>query len=413
MLSIPEAFGKLSLTIDKSHVFKLEKMLIYFLSRETHPLTFNGMTLGVHPIAFKDADYNALFDLFQLKKQDVEKTIRQCQAIDRNFAVTSDPYNLLIFWLFHLAPQFLKEKQLCQQFQFNLIKFFLLKVFCSVTNNSFRYGANESIMMVAISELTLKSDVIRLGSWDALLDSHAERLIDPKDRFYKILVNLENDDAFLRVIAETQTSIRAKIVTFAQNYYLAHSKGDRIDYKSSVAQNAEGEKILAQTASVIDSATQGMIAELLNSQLFVNDVAVTDVANLYKSISARMLKMALLKINETAIFQTSQRQFDEIKQVNNKTIYVGLRVLTIELIRSMISVCRKRRVNMGNKALVFETMRNIYTSSRTTDPDILNIKNSVSELVDSFKITSVTATSSTLKLAVISYLLYRTIDKMK
>lgn len=413
MLSIPDAFGKLSITIDKSQALKLEKMLIYFLSRETHPLTFNGMTLGVHPIAFKDADYNALFDLFHLRKQDVEKVIKECHAIDRNFAVTSDPYNLLIFWLFHLAPQFLKEKNLCQQFQFNLIKFFLLKVFCSVTNNSFRYGANESIMMVAISELTLKSDVIRLGSWDALIDSHVERLVDPKDRFYKILVDLTNDDAFLRVIAETQTAIRAKIVTFAQNYYLAHSKGDRIDYKSSVAQNAEGEKILAQTASVIDSATQGMVAELLNSQLFVNDVAITDVANLYKSISARMLKTALLKINETAIFQVSQRQFDEIKQTSHKTLYIGLRVLTIELIRSMISVCRKRRVNMGNKALVFETMRNIYTSSRTTDQDILNIKNSLSELIDSFKITTNTASAQTLKLAVISYLLYRTIDKMK
>lgn len=413
MLSIVEAFNKLSITLDRTHAVKLEKMLIYFLSRETHPLTFNGMTLGVHPIAFKDADYNALFDLVHLRKQDVEKVVRECHSIDRNFAVISDPYNLLIFWLFHLSPQFFKDKNICQQFQFNLIKFFILKVFCSVTNNSFRYGANESIMMVAISELTLKSDVIRLGSWDALIDSHVERLVDPKDRFYKILVDIPSDELFLRVIAETQTAIRAKIVTFAQNYYLAHSKGDRIDYKSSVAQNAEGEKILAQTASVIDSATQSMISELLNNQLFVNDIAVNDVANLYKSISARMLKTALFKINETAIFQTSQRQFDEIKHVQDKIIYVGLRALIIELIRSMITICRKRRVNMGNKALVFETMRNIYTSSRTTDQDILNVKASVSELVDGFKITSNNVSSSTLKLAVISYLLYRTISKMK
>jgi hypothetical protein len=413
MSTISEKFGDMGITISRQQIINVEKLAVGFVLRKTHPLTLDGPYLGVHPIAWLPSDTNALFDLFEIRKQDIELKIRDIPSIDRNFVVTSDPFNLLSMWLVHLAPIYIKDKKACYAFQTHILQLFLYKIFCSVVNNSFRHGANEGIMIATVASLSRKSDIVRYESWRRLIDSHVEKILDSNDRFYKTIVDGSPDDMFLRVISESQTSLRAKIVTFAQSYYEAHSTGNSVGSKSAVGQNGDGEKIVAQTASVIESATAAMTAELLNQHMFVHDISVDDVQKMHSTISARMLKTALLKINETAVLQTSARTFDKVQTGKDGTLYIGVRVLVIEIIRSMIRICRERRINMGNQVQVFTEMRNVYTSSRNTDPDIIAIKRSVANLVDSFNITSNDASRSTLRLAVIYYLIYRTMQKMR
>lgn len=410
---IKENFGQLSITISKKEIVQMEKLSVFWGLRKTHPLTLDGPYLGVDPIAFTTSDYNALFDVFGLHVKDVEKVIRNTPSINRSFVVTSDPFNLLSLWIVHLAPIYIKDQRICRDFQMNVLRYLHWKFFSSIVNNTFRYGTNRGVCEAVIASLSRKSDIIRLESWRRLIESHVEKIVDPKDRFYQTIVDGSPDDMFLRVISESQTSIRAKIITFANAYYETHAAGDSMGFVSSIAQNEEGEKIIAQTASVIDSSSSAMLSEILNPNMFVHDISIEDVSKLFTTISPRMLKTALLKINETAILQASSRTFDKVKNDKDGTLYIGVRVLIIEIIKSMIRLCRFKKVNMGNKAKVFETMKNIYASSRNLDSDILNIKRSISHLVDPFNITVNDASKSALRLAVIYYVVYRTIQKMK
>ena len=413
MTTISESFGELGITITKSQIAEIEKMAIYFSTRKTHPLTFNGMALGVHPIAFTTADNNALFDVFGIRRQVVEQAIRETSTIDKNFIVTSDPYNLLVMWLCHLAPIYIKDKKVCREFSLNLMRLFLYKVFCSVVNNSFRHGASEGVAASTVASLSRKSDIVKYESWKKLIDVQCEKIIDPEERFYKILVDGAPDDLFLRVISESQTAIRAKVVTYAVAYYEVHASGDSVKSQSAISQNADGERILVQTASVIDSATQSMVSEILNPNMFVHDTSIQDVVGMFTTISPRMLKTALLRINETAVLQTSSRTFDKVQIDKEGTLYIGVRALVIEVIRSMVRICRERRINMGNRSLVFETIRDAYRSSRSLDVDIVAIKRSVAHLTDSFDITVNDAYKAAIRLAVIYYLVYRCLIKMK
>jgi hypothetical protein len=381
--------------------------------RKTHPLTFSGPYLGVDPVAFTTSDYNSLFDVFRIHKKDVELIINKIPAIDKNFNVISDPFNILCLWLCHIAPIYIKDKKVCYDFMSNVLRYFHYRIFTSVVNNSFRHGANSAIAEATVSALTKKSDIIRLGSWDAVIESHVQKILDPNDRFHQTIITGSPDDMFLRVISENQTALRQKIVTYATAYYEAYKSGDSIGSSSSIAENDEGEKILAQTASVVDSASQAMISELLNVHTFIHDVSIEDVAGMFTTISPKMLKTALMRINETAVIQASARKFDEVKKTKEGMTYIGVRGLTIEIIRSMIRICRLRKINLGNKAKTFETMKNVYSSSRQLDPDILDIKRSIALLVDGFNITVNQASQSALRLGVIYYILYRTILKLK
>jgi hypothetical protein len=412
-MTIAENFGKLGISISHHEILQIERLVIFFCIRKTHPLTFDGTMIGVDPILFSQSDYNALFDIFKISIKDVEKAIKNTQSIDKNFIVTSDPFNLLCMWLVHLAPIYIKDKRICHEFSMNILRYLHYKFFCSVVNNSFRHGANRGVMEATINSLTKKSDIIRYESWRVLIDTHCERVLDPKDRLYTTILTASPDDKYIKVLAEIQNSIRRKIVIVAQAYYLNSSEGNSVKSMSSISENAEGEKIIAQSASVIDSAQAAMVIEVLNPNVFVQDSLVKDVAEIYSNISERMLKIALLKINEEAVIQQSSRKFDKVDISNGEVTYIGIRALILEIIRLMVSICRTKGVNLGSRVKVFKTVRDAYGSSRTTDPDILAVKRSIAQIIDPYELTTNESSKSALRLAVISYIVYRTILKMK
>jgi len=412
-MDILTGFGNLGIAITKTHVEQMEKMVVHFLMRGTHPLTFNSAELGVNPIAFKTSDYNALFEVFDVHIRDVDATIRKIPAINRNFAVISDPFNLLSYWLVHLAPIYLKDKKVCYRFQFDVMKLATLRQFCSATNNAWRHGAQHSVILATIANLTLKSDIIRLESWNRLIDEHVEKILDPNDRFYKKIIAAEPDQEFLTVIGENQTAIRRKVVSYANTYYELHKAGESMKYTSAIAQNAEGEKILAQTASVVESSTTSMLTEILNPNMFVHDSSIRLVSNEFSLISDRVLKNALLRFNESAILQARTREFNRVNQDKDGVTYIGIRSLIFAMSGTLVRLCRTKAVNMGDKKMVFKTIRDALGSSRLNDPDIVAIKRSIGVIIDPYNITRNEPTKLTLRLAVLAYIYYRLIIKMK
>lgn len=412
-MSIAENFGKLSINITHTEILAMERTVIHYMIRGTHPLTFDGMMLGVDPIVFKQSDYNTLFDIFKVDVKEVEKVIKNTHSIDKSFIVTSDPFNLLSMWLIHLAPIYIKDKRICHEFSMNVLRYLHYKFFCSVVNNMFRHGANPGVMEATINGLTKKSDIVRLESWRLLIDSHCEKYLDPHDRIYNTIVSASPDDKYIKALAEIQTAIRRKVVTVSQAYYLNSSQGNSVKTMSAIAENAEGERIIAQSASIIDSATASMVIEVLNPNVFVHDTWVKDVADLYSNVSERMLKAALYKLNEEAVIQQSSRKFDTVEIDKDEVTYIGIRALLVEIIRLMISISRSKGISLNNHSEVFKNVRDAYGSSRSLDKDILAVKRSVGKIIDPYELTSNESSKAALRLAVISYIVYRTILKMK
>ena len=416
MSTLSEALGELGIVITPKQVLEMEKMALLFPLRKTHPLTFDGPTLGVHPIAFTTSDYNALFDLFDVDIEDVRHIINASHSINKSFKVQSDPFNILSVWLIHLAFVYIKNEGVRLSFIRNVGRYLSYRFFCSTVNNSFRYGTNEGVMQATVASLSKKSDIIRYESWRVLIDSnsHVGKLVNPEDRFYKVLKAGGPDKEFLSVLGEFQTSLRSKIVTFAQSYYAVHESGDRIGSHSAVAQNAEGEKILMQVASVTESATKAMVSELLNLNMFVRESKINDVVKGSSSVSASMLRKALQGINQQAIIQSrSVKVFDRSEQDEQGTVYVGIRALVVEIVRVTLRLAKLKRVNLGDHAQVYQTMKDAISSSRSLDVDVADIKRSVAHLIDPLNLTSNEAIRSALRLTVLYYIVYRICDKMK
>lgn len=411
---IQPAFNSLGIVVDRAKIRAVQSMVLHFRLRDTNLLTLNGMLLACDPIAFKTQDRSALFHIFGIEERDVANLIKKIPTIDRSHNVESDPFNLLCFWLIHLGYVYLDDARIRHDFQMAICQYYHYKLFTSIVNNSFRHGANRGIMQATINSLTKKSDIVRYESWGALIDAHCEKFLEDTGENGRGLEKASPDELVKRWITGTQTALRNKIVLIAKTYYEAHKNGDTIGYSSSVSEDAEGEKIIAQTASVVDSVMLEMVRDVTVLNMWLDDTDIALVANNYSALTPKMLKTFLSLFSEEAVHQMSSRTFDLVKSKKGSpdVLYVGIRAFLFEIVRSSLRFCRLKKLNPAQKATCTTALRDVYASSRNTDVDILNIKNSMAHLISTFRVEYNETAMSAMKLAMIQYIILRVFRKL-
>ena len=409
---IKTAFSTLGVVIDRNKVRQMHDLAIRFRLRNENVLVFNGMELGVHQIAFKTTDRVALFALFGIEESDVRDLIRKIPTINKAHNVESDAFNLFCFWLLHLGFVYLDDERVREGFLLSVMQYFHYKIFCSVVKNSFRHGANPGIMQATINGLMRKSDIVKLESWGAVIDDRCEKTIAQNGLFYRDLKNASPDDRFIYAVTGTQTAIRNKIVLFAKAYYQAYSDGDRVGNMSMIAEDSEGEKIIAQTASVIDSVRMDLISDVVSLPAWLDDDDILLIAKTFSAITTQMLQTTLSQFSQEAVFQMSARKFDIVETHGKSTLYLGIRAFLTEIVRSSLRFCRIKKLNTANKVECFTALKHVYTSSRTLDQDILDIKDTMTKLIDRMHINYNDTAKAALRLAVIQYIILRMFRKL-
>lgn len=411
---LKEKLSELQITISPKQIKEMIAMERGFRLYRTNILTFNGPYLGCDPISFKTSDTNALYHLFQTDPHQIRALINQIPAINTSFNVESDPFNVLCFWLMHLAFLYIEKEKTRYEFMTAVCRYFHYRVFTSTVNNSFPYGANKSVMDAAIKGMSKKPDIVRLESWGAIIDKHVENILDPHKQTYKILQTATPDDAFVDLAPKAQTAIRNKIVGFAVAYYDAHEAGESIRSNSSLVETRDGERIIAQIAETVDTTMNGLVADVLTPHTWVNDTYVNMVAARSSAITPAMLKKALQVFSEEAAQQSRQRLLDKVipAKGDTPTIYVGIRVLLFEIVRSSLRLCRMRGINPGRKLQMLNELKDAYSASRSQDPDIASVKASVAYFFQNTDISYSETARTAIRLATIQYIIVKMLYKM-
>ena len=411
---LKEKFSQLQITITPKQIRDMIAIERGFRMARTNILTFNGPYLGCYPISFKTSDTNALYHLFETDPHQIQALIRQIPAINTSFNVESDPFNLLCMWLMHLAFIYIEKEKTRYEFMASVCRYFHYRVFTSTVNNSFRKGAIRSVMDAAIHGMSKKPDIVRMESWGAIIDKHVEGILDPTKKTYKILQTATPDDAFVDIAPKAQTAIRNKVVGFAVAYYDAYDKGQMIRTSSSLVETRDGERIIAQTADVVDTTMNNMVSDALSPHTWINDGYIQTVTRQFSVVSPAMMRKALQLFSETAAQQSRQRTLDKIIPAKGKEppIYVGIRALLFEMIRGTVRFCRVKDINPGRKFQVLSELKDAYASSRSQDPDIIAIKSSVAYFFKDTDITFSEPARAALRLAMIHYILLKALHKM-
>lgn len=398
----------LNLKIDSKIIKKFEDMVINFELRQQHPIALNSQTIGVYPIAFTPNDRIAFFEIFGLTEQTVRNLIQKIQYIHQDRKVTSDPFNILSIWIMHLGYRDIPSVKTKNEFMMSVAKFLHYRFFTSLINAYFCHGANEKIMDATINSLSRKFDIITYGTWKKAIEARCEDLISPESIHIDVFKNATDDKAFLYALTDTQTRIRDKIKIIFSEYIAIRDRGDKINTRGSTSVSTlDGEKILVHTNKTLDLMIYNLQNEIQAERLFIDNQTINSIVTQFTNISQDMLKSTLKLIVDLAKTQSDSRQLDSIKTVDGQDIYVGLRIFISNLIQKTYRYCFKEGLDGTNKAQLFVKIKNIYSSSRINDSDILLNKQSVSYLISSLNVSRRETTISSLKLALIMYIIVR------
>jgi hypothetical protein len=407
-----EEFSKLNIQITDKHIEEIESIVIAFELRQNAPLALNSPLLGVHKIYFIDSDISAIFSMFGINEKIITNVIKKIPFIIPTRHVSSDEFNVFTFWLLHLGRSQIQDVDKRYTFMFNLAKYIHYKFFTSLVNHSFPHGAPEKIMTATINSLTRKYDIIVYGTWRKTIEARCKDLIDENEGLHRETFLTANDDkGFIYAVTDTQTRLRDKINLIVTAFYQMREQGAEITSRSSTT-IIDGEKVLIDQVSVFDTTISTLCSEILSVNLFLDRSMVQLIAKQFTNISQDMLRGSLISMSELATIQAATGLLDRTEQQDGLPLYIGMRALMTNIIQKSYRYCIKQHVDISNKAQVFTRIKNVYSSSRIADPDIVSVKNSIAHLTTVLAKTKRATTMSSLRLAILLYVILKSFRHM-
>jgi hypothetical protein len=374
--------------------------------RQSHPMALNTPYIGLDKMYFLPKDQHVLFDTFDIEKKEMLRHMGDCDNVDFNHTVATDPYNLLTVWIVHKIRRSDKLSQkLAEETQVALFLLLHYKFFTSRVNHLFKYGATEGIMIQAVEQLSQKFDIKKpeTPTWRAVMRKRSEDMCMPGSIHEHTLNTFGPDDKVFYVISDAQTRIRNKLKLITDAYYEAKEAGESVTYRS-ITDEIDGKQLIRTVESKYEQMVMGVAKDALSLDQFINGEQVRLVTAMVRNLAPDTFRKFLSIFSGLAIQQYRSGK-DMVKEENGDMVmYRGYRALISAIISATYRVVlNSKDINPNSKIDILTKTLNQYRASRISDVGIISTKESVGEWVESSKLSSRSETKGAIRLAFVLY----------
>lgn len=392
---------------------KIQKLCLEFEIKKSHPNALNTNLLGVTRMYFLDEDYNALFKTVGVDRSDFTATINKIPSysLNKKFKVASDPYNLLTLWVAHSVLNTKLNQKIQHDTVLALFKLLLYKFFTSLMSHYLRHGADEAIMQATLKSLSNKYDIVIYGTWKNDLTARAEDIFKPGGLHLDTLKRFNDDAKIVYILSDTQTRIRNKIKVIITKYYETKERGD-MSRTYNLVSTIDGEKFVRHVSNSFSSVIENTFTKASSQSSFVDNTGIKLISEMFTNIRPDMFKRLLIKFSETIALQSRSNELETV-YVDRRTklpYYTGMHLLTKELIQKTYRYAVINKIPIENKLEFLFRTKDMYSSSRLSDEDILSVKRSVAKFVQETKLTTRDATIASLTIGLILYIIVKSFD---
>ena len=410
-LPLKQLFAKFPIRVDTKFANDILRWKLLYEARPANAEVLNTSLLGVTLPGFFPKDAQALFDICRINRDEFKRAIKQ-SSIPPKFHVVSDEFNLLTVWVGHnviissAVSRDLKDKVIVALFMMLMYKFFSGSV-----RHMFPHTANRAVMETTIDNLTDKFDIKHrdTNTWKLIIQKRAELLTESGEEniHYNSLINFTPDSKVIYILSDIQTRIRTRVGNIATIYYETHAAGNSIIDSTLTSEDKDGKKTIKELQNSFDQMISSICNRVLNAQRFISNDYVKIVCGICSNIRPEMMRNVLMQFSALATFQYNKGKSDSMDKTGQ--YYQGYHILISNLIQRTYRTCIVDRVPL-QRAPILKRALNLYRSSRISDPEIQKIKDSVSVFVDATKVSSRSATNSSLKIAFILYIIMMSFD---
>lgn len=410
---IRDAYRKhLPQTVSPATAKRLVEFCQGYEVKKNHAEVLHDSSLAISRMYFHIQDQEELFSHFDISRKEMKDVINRVGAIDKGFVVVSDPYNQFTIWLVHVLQNSPIPSSKVYAAQMALLKMMHYKFFTSLVQVFFKHDPDEGIMRATIEGLSRKFNITIHGSWYKVIENQCREILQQSGIYSSVIKGFTPDDKVLRMISDSQTRLRNMIKGVAQEFYKSHEAN--IGFGSyGRANTIAGEKLIKAGDDTILNMSSGISNSILNYSSFIDYELIASITEYVGNVTPAMFREFVVYVTETAVWQGRNGKLDLVKEANGRREYLGIRVLIQALLQKTYRHCIERGVNVKSKKEVFLATKNIYTSSRMAENDILEVKDALSKLVSDSKVTSRKSTMASIRTCFVLYVMVKSFSYMK
>lgn len=359
------------LEFDAAFVKKLQQYTIDFVNKnEDHMEFFGGVTTGVQIVKFTDIDRNTwFFDILKADDLALENDIYQLPSINPAFHVSSDVFNLSVTYVIHrlMTSAYLTDEQKLKGItSVGLILHF--KFLTSLLNNYFKYPADPEVAAATYAQLSEKFGLKQKGNWYALLESRVLEAFRPNGLHYNKLFQYNSDKKIVDCINDLQGRVRSYLKNIYSVFMKVSSSGKRIASTSQMSLDKEGEEIYRDAQSNLVQHTRYIQSIIGRENTFIKTELITLIGRIRQTMSEVLLEKALRWMSNNY----NQPGAAIIDELISETLVHSFRYLS-----GNKTVAR----DITNITDFVSRLCGVYTSSRSTDPALISIRDKAETIV--------------------------------
>ena len=412
-------------------------------TRDSNPLAFNTYSLGVHKCLFLTSDRNDFFNLFDLDYADVSKpvhdllkgtnrfcnisesdvnrmdtseikqvnvsdisrTMSQTHSADTNFRIVTDPFNIFAVYIIHLCDKANIPNRVKEEAKFKTFMFLQYRFFTSLVNHRFPYGADESMMTAMFESLTGRFDIKSYGTWKKVMEARAVSLLNPNGIHGKTIQNFAEDRNLVYFLSDSQTRIRNQINLITGEYMKIKDENDAFGTYSATGTNEEGEKVLLDNVSMLDVMCSGVYGDSLSVAKFLDQKAVSLISNMFSNLNSTNLRSFLVNFSDKAVRDNKAKTSNATRDKDGRVMLVGAEIVIKTTIQRSYRYCVQNNIDIRKPILVLKAMKDAFSASRVMDEGILQLRESVGELVLELQSSRRDSVMSALRIGFMLYIL--------
>jgi len=394
----------LPLTITSNIANQLIKMVIRFEIRDEHPLTLNSQMFGVNRFIFLPQDRQMLFDIIGCEESDVAHIIGKIPSINKDFKVVSDAFNILSVYVAHLILNSKLPVNLKHDSVVSVLNYMQYRIMGSAINHYFPHNANYEIMQTVIESLSMKFSVRQSGTWKNVVTERSDSIAFDARAHHDTLFKFNVDKDILYLISDTSTRIRSQLKIITGEYYDVRATNNFIMSHSSTA-SIDGEKVLREKNNSFETICSSVYNKLLIKSSFIDERYIKMVQSTVPRLNIGIIRRMLSTIADEAKHQVEMGEIHPVKHKNNVELYMSIESLIEHIIHVIyMSAIHNSKVNINSKIAVYTNTKNVFTASRSSNQELINVRASIEDLMKRTRISSRESTISGLGIALSLYI---------
>ena len=339
---------------------------------DEHMKFFGGNLLGCYALRFMERDVAKFFDeVAGVDPDEIARELPNVKAINMSYEISSDIFNQTVFYMIHrfLTTNEIKNHQVRLHAAYNLALIFNYRCVCALATGYFKYPPDVKTAEAVYANLSNQFILKKLGTWQALMNYRADEITKHDGLHNKTLIEYTNDKAIIEMINDCQGRIRGYIKSIYGVLVDISASGGKIHTSSNLAVNADGVEVIKDKVHNLEIYTGYILSTVPDRNAFVKPELINIVAKTMYTMQIRGFTLVLEWMSDNF----GAKDCPEIEQFVTKTMEHSF-----EYLSENGSILKNTRDLAG----MLTKLKGFYTSSRTSDEGLLELRDIGTSIVN-------------------------------